>query len=75
MQDFDLPEWYSSVLKSQHKHNIINFNTHLDHNRNVVPIAGLHMLTIMALGVPTCWERICALKPAQAHRSFQSSFC
>lgn len=31
-----------------------NCSIQLDHSRNAIPITGLYILTITALGVPTC---------------------
>lgn len=73
-QDFDLAEWCSNVLKSQQKYNIA-IVIQLSHNTNVIPTAGLYMLTIMMLDVPRCSGSVHGLKPAQTCCCLQSSFC
>lgn len=72
--------WFSRVVQPHTEittqAQYINCNIQLDHNRNTIAIIGLHMLTTTALGgVPSCEEGIHALKPAQAHCSFQNSSC
>lgn len=76
-QEFDLAEWYSHILKSQHKHNIsIVIYSWITTETQFPLLVSIYMLTTTALGgVPSCEEGIHALKPAQAHCSFQNSSC
>lgn len=52
-----------------------NCNIQFNCNTNMIPITGLHVLTVMMLGILGHWGRIHGLKPAQASCSLQSSFC
>ena len=40
----------------------------------MVPIPGLHTLTATVLGIPSCQEGMCGLKPAQAVALFKVGF-
>lgn len=75
IHDFDLAECHVSILKSQNKHDI-SIVTHSWVTKEMCDsLIVLSIPTSMALHVPTCWEGVCPLKPAQVYCLFQSSLC
>jgi len=60
-------------ITTQTQYNI--FNVQLDDNTDMIPITGLHELTIMMLSVLCLQEGMHDLKPAQACCSLQTPFC
>jgi len=59
--DFDLAvqQCTEIAVQTQYSH----CNTQLDCSTDLIPITGLHMLTITMLGIPRCWEGICEVSP------------
>lgn len=67
-----------NMLKTQYKLHFAkysNFNMKFIHNTNVSRVTGFYeKLPISALGLPSHWENIRWLKPAQAHCPLQNYF-
>ena len=76
----DLAELYKIYCIIQYKCKVYlvkysNGNAQSNHNTNVIPITWLYnMLRVMILGVPSHWDGMHGLKPAEAHCSLKF-FC